>query len=532
MGFLSELGDAWKHGKLPDEPSPRRCDVPKPAKAKTVRPTPIKFGYYLDRKTGKPGTPLLWHGERHAILHGLARAGKQTRMLTELAMTSRGRSFFWVDSKGTITSTCGDEIARHSKLQVISPYPVHNIKGVGFNALLRFDADSDSSFSDARAIVDAIFDRYEGGTGAHFTDGGSQIVAAFVMFEVQLAKAEHRTPSLVNVVRKLMEPDKFEPLRDAEGKEIRGPKGGVIEEQTQGLRVTVKRMIKEGGPLISLVASRFMREAGKDELAGIHSTAVTQLTPFLDPCIERDLSVTDGADLTKLRDECTTVLVVLPPDKLDEQRRWLKVLLSCAIRGHFRPGKYSTLFVLDEFRATVGNLPVLVKNWAVVPEYGMQFLPIVQSLEHLRACWGDEWEGMVSQAGIVATIGPAGDRLSCEWMSERSGDTTRAQAGYNASSGTANGATYNAGSASSPNGNTNNEGGGDSANSNSGDGYGVQLVKRRYLLPQDFRSLRPGEGRIWVAGEGRLSIPFYAPNFWKLRAPWAARVKPNPLTPG
>ena len=33
---------------------------------------------------------------------------------------------------------------------------------------------------------------------------------------------------------------------------------------------------------------------------------------------------------------------------------------------------------------------------------------------------------------------------------------------------------------------------------------------------------------MWLPGMGNRTIPFFAPNYWKIRAPWVPRVKPNP----
>ena len=54
----------------------------------------------------------------------------------------------------------------------------------------------------------------------------------------------------------------------------------------------------------------------------------------------------------------------------------------------------------------------------------------------------------------------------------------------------------------------------------------------RVLLPQELMDISPGHGLMWLPGMGTRSIPFFAPNYWKRRAPWVQRVKPNPYQSG
>src|SRR5690349_8184882 len=77
--------------------------------------------------------------------------------------------------------------------------------------------------------------------------------------------------------------------------------------------------------------------------------------------IARSVSVNKGPDFRKLRDwPPMSVFTVIRPDRLSQSRRLTRLILSNAIRAHFRPGPVNTLFVLDEFRATVGKLQIVL----------------------------------------------------------------------------------------------------------------------------------------------------------------------------
>jgi hypothetical protein len=73
-----------------------------------------------------------------------------------------------------------------------------------------------------------------------------------------------------------------------------------------------------------------------------------------------------------------------------------------------------------------------------------------------------------------------------------------------------------------------NQGFGTNYGNNISDGLSYQQTERRFLVSQELMDLQPGRGRICLPGMGTQSIPFFAPNYWKRRAPWVAAVRPNP----
>ena len=179
------------------------------------------------------------------------------------------------------------------------------------------------------------------------------------------------------------------------------------------------------------------------------------------------------------------------------------------------------------------NLPIVRDVWSLVRGYNIQLIPIVQSMLQLQSLFKEEWENFAAQAGMVATLGPAGDAFSAEFFFKRSGNTTMLQAGFNLGDGVNSGNGVNAGTGFSNSGVSSNEGNGQNFGRNTSGGINWSQIERRAFLPQDFMNYRPGFGRIWTPGMGTASIPFFAPNYWKYRsAPWVRHVRPNPLRTG
>lgn len=82
--------------------------------------------------------------------------------------------------------------------------------------------------------------------------------------------------------------------------------------------------------LIALAASRFLGKAGR-EAASVLSSAQCH-TLFLDsPQIAKCLMCSDFA-FADLRHRLTSVFLVLPPNRMDAYKRWLRLLVSQALQ--------------------------------------------------------------------------------------------------------------------------------------------------------------------------------------------------------
>jgi len=484
-------------------------NVPRGSAPAIGEPSPIKIGYYYDSKTGDTGAPNLFYGERHVLMFGLNGAGKSTRFLIELLMTASNRSLFVFDIKGELAFQTAFERRSYGAVRIINPFGVLGMPSDGFNPLAQLDPDSPLFFDAAAAIGEALIE-IESGSGQYWSESAQGLLIALVMWEVILARRERRAPSLFNVRGMLTEPDQYE------GKRL-----------VKGMGLTAAHMVASGNDTVASLAGRFTRQDGLNELAGIKSTADTQTQWMLSTPMRADLEK-GGVDLHELHRRPTSVFVVLPADEITKKRRWTRVVLAAGLSAHFKPGPVKTLFVLDEFRAAVGQMTIINDMWSLVRGYGVQLMPILQSALQLQALFKDEWENYAAQAGVVATIGPPNDNFTAEWMSKRCGVTTVLQANFNLGEGINTGDGVNAGTGMSGSGSSSNQGSGRNYGHNKSGGLSYQQTERRAFLPNELMDMRPGHGRIWLPGMGTSSIPFFAPNYWKRREPWVARVRPNP----
>ena len=527
MGFFGSFVSGYREGRdaapagsarrRPPPGRPRDENPPTPGE-----PSPIKIGYYYDREKDDIGAPLLYHGERHLLIFGLNGAGKSTRFLIELLMTVTGRSLFVFDIKGELAFQTADERRRYGPVKIINPYGVLGMPSDGFNPLAQLDPESPLLYDAAAAIGDALIE-IEGGSGQYWSESAQGLLVALIMWEVIKARREARAPSLVNVRAMLTEADEFENFTDASGK----PQKRLVK----GMGLTAAQMVASGNATVASLAGRFTRQDGLNELAGIKSTADTQTQWMLSDPMRIDLEK-KGVDLHDLRKRPTSVFVVLPADEITKKRRWTRVVVAAALGVHFKPGPTKTLFILDEFRASVGQMTIINDMWSLVRGYGVQLMPILQSALQLKALFKDEWENYAAQAGVVATLGPPNDDFTAEWMSKRCGVTTIVQTGFSANDGFNQSGNTNAGTGMNGSGLSSNQGQGLGHGRNAGGGITYQQAERRVFLPNELMDMENGHGRIWMPGMGTRSIPFFAPHYWKRRVPWVARVKPNPYRAG
>jgi hypothetical protein len=63
------------------------------------------------------------------------------------------------------------------------------------------------------------------------------------------------------------------------------------------------------------------------------------------------------------------------------------------------------------------------------------------------------------------------------------------------------------------------------------DGTTISTQDAAFKTPEELMSIPVGTGRIWTPGRGNTSIPFYAPNYWKLKKV-RGLIDDNPLYNG
>lgn len=121
----------------------------------------------------------------------------------------------------------------------------------------------------------------------------------------------------------------------------------------------------------------------------------------------------------------TTIYLVLPVDKLDTKGRWLRLMVSIAIRQiarNERVLKSPVLFMLDEF-GTIGRLNAIARAFGLMSGLQMCVFAFLQDLNQLKRDYPDDWETFISNTEALAAFSVM-DNFSAKYISEMCGTTT------------------------------------------------------------------------------------------------------------
>jgi type IV secretory pathway TraG/TraD family ATPase VirD4 len=171
-------------------------------------------------------------------------------------------------------------------------------------------------------------------------------------------------------------------------------------------------------------AASLVLNAGANE-RGSFFTTVTRNIRWLDSAaMQKTLSQNDFVT-SDLKRKPMTVYVVLPPELLDEHKRFLRLFVNLAIRGLTQggKGKLPVLFLLDEFYS-LGKMTVLEQAAGLLAGYGLRLWPIVQNLTQLQHLYPRNWETFIANAGAVQ-IFSVNDKATADYVVSRLGKTVR-----------------------------------------------------------------------------------------------------------
>jgi len=350
----------------------------------------------------------------------------------------------------------------------------------GYNPLRALDPALPSFNADASWLAEALVTVE--GNDPHWSRAARKLIAALIMHVCLKSK----NPTLTEVRRLLTEPV-IEPRGDQPGR---------------GMPNTAMDMMQSPLPALRTKAGQFTR--WNREVESIVSTADTQTEALDDAEIADDLAK-PGLDFRELKKRPVTVYVILPPDMMERHARWLRMLLSSALRGVMRlreKNEMRVFFFMDEF-AALGHLPIIETTWALVRGYGIQLVPVLQDLTQLKELYKERWETFIGMAGVVEAFGP-NDLTTAEWLSRRSGDSTEVVLGYNAA--------QQAGGAGIS------------------EGMSYQQMKVPRLTPHELFDTPEGHAHVFLANMANR-VPVYIPAYYEIAAT-RERARENPYFSG
>ncbi|HEX4077914.1 MAG TPA: type IV secretory system conjugative DNA transfer family protein [Rhizomicrobium sp.] len=363
------------------------------------------------------GDKLLYNGERNILLFGPNGSGKGTRFLMPNLLQMEDCSIVVIDPKGELAAVTAKYRATIGEVVIINPFGVltgveeyEDLESDGFNPLRGLNPASPYFNADASWLAEALVTVE--GKDPHWDRSARKLVAGLIMW----VRMKYGEDAHLGQVRELL----TEPTIEA-----REGKAG------EGIPYTAMAMMKSKLPALRQKAGQFVRTGG--EVASIVSSADTQTEALDDAEIATDLRK-PGIDFREMKKRPITVYLILLPDMMDRHARWLRMLISTALRGVLSPrqhGDKQVFYFLDEF-AALGHLSIIETTWALVRGDGIQLVPVFQDINQLRALYQKRAETFIAQAGAVLAFGP-NDLETADWMSRRAGERTELLKGYSQS---------------------------------------------------------------------------------------------------
>jgi len=352
----------------------------------------------------------LWLPEKdqgHTFTIGATRSGKFVSLLAPALMTYCG-GVVVIDPKAESAWASADRRrAMGQRVVILDPWEEVNrrygdLVGVKeavskFNPLAHLDPRHPDFGDEVASLADALVITQGNESQPHFPDSARDFIAGVIA-----AVVEH-APGLAT----------FADVRET------------LTLSDDLLATVVKRIIRHNPHgLAARKLGRFV-QPGNNELASIRSTAATQ-TAMLDTMrLLSAMATTENAfDMAELGTSKVSLFIILPMGKLQTHGRWLRLILTLAIRAitnQARPPSPPVLFMLDEM-GTVGKLDIVENAVGLLAGQGIRIWGFLQDLKQLQDDYG-KWETFLANSSNILLLG-VNDVNTSEYFSKHMGTKT------------------------------------------------------------------------------------------------------------
>ncbi len=341
---------------------------------------------------------------RHVLTCAPTRSGKGVGCVIPHLLDYPG-SVFCVDIKGENAAvTAKRRAAMGQKVSVIDPFGVTGLPSRSVNWIDWLDVRSPECVSEAAALAEMLVVRGSGEDS--FWDDSAQTLLQGLLLHVASLPESERHPGRLREILTLSEDE---------------------------LKATLEFLSQDTDTAFGIVArtARTTLQKADKERSGVFSTAQRH-TAFLDDPRIVENSRRSEVDFGTLKTELTTVYLVMPPDKLRSQSRYVRAIVYLALRGVMRvrgQPKLPVTFLLDEF-PQLGRMNAVEDAISLVAGYGAWLWLFVQDLSQLKSVYM-KWETFVANTTLQA-FGTQ-DQFTARYLSEAVGAETITVASENSS---------------------------------------------------------------------------------------------------
>lgn len=323
--------------------------------------------------------------DRHMLTFAGSRGGKGTSCIIPNLLQWEGSALV-VDPKGTnaaVTANRRREMGQ--EVFVLDPFGVlKDEETATINPLDFIDPDSPTVVEDIGRVAEALVIPEPGDRNRHFTDSARDLVSGFVAHIVTTEPEEHR--NLYTLRRYL----------------------SLAGEERDDL--LARMMMNEGaGFLPKIAAQRILNGGSSNELASIVSTALTQ-TGWLSSAAMRGVLSESTFSFHEMKEEPTTVYVVVPPEHLEFHKRFVRLIINLALAAYSKGGRayLPGLFIIDEV-AALGRMDEIAKAYGLLGGYNMVVWSFFQDKGQLDRLYGEQATSFIANSRAVQVFAVGDD---------------------------------------------------------------------------------------------------------------------------
>jgi type IV secretion system protein VirD4 len=351
-----------------------------------------------------PGAPVYSSPENHVLIVARTRTGKGTRIIIP-TLTKYSGSMLVIDPKGENAAvTARERKRRQENVYILNPWNElgDTFRKLGFspvcyNPLDLLDRGDPNAVAIAQSLAGAICPSDGKGKDSYWSQSAASVLTAVLLYladDPREKKTLARARQLVSLTRKQF----TEYLVRMAASEAFD---GAIRENA--------------APFIDLAQETY---------SGVMSNLAQHTKWLSDPQIKAATSSSTFAMADMVR-EPATVYLVIPPDRMDTQRTWLRLMIAAGMHTFKRArdrGPHRCMFLIDEFPA-LGRLDDLPRDIATMAGYGVDFTLIVQGIDQLKDVYGDAHTAILSNCAYKWFCN-VNDLGSAEYLSKTLGKGT------------------------------------------------------------------------------------------------------------
>lgn len=356
---------------------------------------------------------LRYSGDGHLITVAPTRTGKGVSAVIPNLLHYPG-SVVVTDPKGENYSvTARQRRALGSAVHALDPFDV--VGGTAaYNPLDLIDASGAEANDDAWMLADMlVVTDVRANDEAFWTEEARALLAGLILHTAALPQPELRTLTQMRSLLTLP-PDQFQ--------------------------ILLREMLasEAGGGLVARAAARLLQKADR-ERSGVVSSAQSY-THFLDSPRMAQVLGRSSFVLADVKRERVSLYLVLPPERMDSYRGWLRVMTACTLAAMMRlpePPPERVLFLLDEF-ANLGRMRPVERAISLAAGYGASFWLLLQDLAQLKGTYAERWQTFLANADVLQVFG-INDWETADYVSKMTGEATIRVESENVSSGVSRG---------------------------------------------------------------------------------------------